>query len=104
MSRAVTIDLIEMVPRLLRYGKENARTRREIVTESGYDDRTVREVIEKARDAGWLVCNDQDGSGYYLGWTTDEIERQYKRDQARALSILKRQKPFRRYLKSEGRL
>lgn len=96
-------DLISLVPRLIRYGHENARTRHEIVTESGYTDRFVRRIIEAARDAGWLVCNDQDGRGYYLGWTTDEIERQYWRDQSRALSILKRQKAFRRHLKEAGR-
>lgn len=97
-------ELIELVPRVLLYGHENARTRPEIVAASGFNDRTVREIIEAARDAGWLVCNDQDGHGYYLGWTLDEIERQFWRDQSRALSILQRQKHFRRRLKAAGRL
>ena len=97
-------DLISLVPRLIRYGHENARTRHEIVTESGYSDRFVRRIIEKARDAGWLVCNDQDGKGYYLAWTDDEVERQHKRDRSRALAVLKRLKPFRQRLKEAGRL
>ena len=97
-------DLIELVPNMLLYGHENARTRSEIVEKSGYNDRYVREIIEAARDAGWLVCNEQDGRGYYLAWTVDEIERQFWRDQNRALSILKRQRPFRQALKAAGRL
>lgn len=104
MTRAQVEALTMQVTDLLMFGRENAKTRREICTKTGYSDRVVREIIETARDNGWLICNDQDGKGYYLGWTADEIEAQFKRDHARALSVLKRLKPFRHYLKEEGRL
>jgi biotin operon repressor len=105
MSRASEIEALTMhVTDLLMFGHENARTRREISDKTGYSDRVVWEIIEIARDNGWLICNDQDGRGYYLGWTADEIERQYRRDRGRALSVLKRLKPFRHRLREEGRL
>ena len=104
MTRAQIEALTMQVTDLLMFGRENARTRREICDKTGYSDRVVREIIEAARDNGWLICNDQDGRGYYLGWTADEIEAQFKRDHARAMSILTRLKPFRHRLREEGRL
>lgn len=108
MSRAMTEEerkaLVLDVTCLLEYGHENARTRSELVRRTGFNDRAVREILEQARDAGWLVCNDQDGKGYYLAIEVDEIERQYKRDRARALSVLKRLRPFRHRLREEGRI
>ena len=87
---------------LLRYGKENARTRHELCEATGFNDRLVRELIEKARLDGWLVCNDQDGRGYYLGWTQEEIERQYRRQKSRMVSVWNAMLPFYRKLKEEG--
>lgn len=89
--------------RWLYSGHRNAVTRDRLVRMSGINDRAVRELLELARDNGALICNDQDGMGYYLAETDDEIDRQYRRDRARALAVLKRLKPYRQALKEAGR-
>ena len=87
----------------LEHGHNNAVGREVLARRYGLSDRIVREKIEAARDEGVLICNDQDGKGYYLAETVDEIERQYRRDKARALNVLKRLKASRRALKAAGR-
>ena len=79
----------------LLHGHDLATTRTSIVMMTGINDRTVRQVIEELRNDGLLICNDQDGNGYYLAETDDEILKQYRRDCAHAMSILKRLKKFR---------
>lgn len=95
---------VESIVAMLPTGHDNAMTRQKLVASSGINDRKVRELLEQARDAGFLICNDQDGRGYYIAKDDDEVERQYRRDYARAISVLKRLKPFRRHLKNCGRL
>ena len=77
-------------------GKEGAVTRHWLWVCSGANDRVVRKAIEELRNEGHLICNDQDGYGYYIAETDEDILRQYRRDCARAVSILKRLKAFRK--------
>lgn len=83
-------------------GRENAVTRKELCTCLFLSDRDCRELIERARRDGVPICNEQDGRGYYLAETTEEILRQYRSDHARAMSLLKRLTPMRRALKAAG--
>ena len=62
-------------------------------------ERQVRNYIEDLRNAGHLICNRQDGRGYFLAESDEDIDRQYRQDCARAVSILRRIKPFRRAIK-----
>ena len=82
-------------------GKENAVPRAELSASVGYSDRVTRRIIAQLRDEGYIICNF--GNGYYITSDLDEIERQYKQDTARAMSILKRRKTMRRILKEAGR-
>lgn len=82
----------------LRTGKENAITRNELVTLLGLPDRTVRKLIQEARDRGEVILNAQDGAGYYMSNDVGELERQYRTNRNRALSILRQQKHIRRAL------
>ena len=84
----------------IRKGTEMANTRSWIAMHTGLSDRVVRQRIEELRNEGHLICNLQNGSGYFLADTDEEVERQYKQDCARAMSILRRIKPFRHYLRS----
>ena len=86
----------------LHVGKENAISRKALASKMDMSDRAVRELIEKARAEGCFVLNDQDGKGYYLPSSTDDILRQYKQDTNRALSILYRRKHMRKALKEAG--
>ncbi len=81
----------------------NRITRQELARRFQASDRTIRKAIEKAREQGFFIVNEQDGSGYYRTFNLDELERQYKQDTARAMAILKRRKHIRKYLMDNGR-
>lgn len=91
------MDIADFIPR----GKENAVTREMLSTRLALPDRRVRKLIEAARDRGELICND--GTGYFITDNIGDIERQYRKDRARALSTLKRLKTMRRVLREHGR-
>ncbi len=87
---------------LIPEGRENAVTRAYLRMMTGMSDRAVRKEIEELRNAGLFICNNSDGYGYYISNDLAELQRQYKADTARALSILKRRKYIRNYLKQRG--
>ena len=91
--------LIATIP----FGKENAIDRFALAEKLNTTDRRARQLIEEARNAGLFILNDGDGRGYYQSTNLDEMERCYRADRARALSILKRQKKMRKVLKEAGR-
>lgn len=86
---------------LLLYGKENAKTRKELVKRTGVCDREVRESIERLRRK-YIILNDQDGTGYYMSENLREIMRCYMQEFKRAISILARLKPMRGFLRDRG--
>lgn len=90
----------ECVLRCLRHGKDLANTRFWIAMKTGLSDRAVRQRIEELRNEGHLICNLQNGKGYFIAENDEEVELQYRQDCARAMSILRRIKPFRHYLRS----
>lgn len=65
-------------------------------------DRDLRRAIEKARQEGMVICNAQDGNGYFLPNTYEELDAQEKRNTNRAVAIL-RQNKFIRLRKKEMR-
>ena len=85
----------------LRVGRDLANSRHWIAMNTGMSDRWVRRMIEELRCDGVLICNRQDGNGYYIAENTFDILRQYRQDMDRAMSILKRMKAFRKALKGE---
>lgn len=97
--KALVADMVLMA---IPDGRENAISRYHLCIKTGMNDRAVRECIELLRDEGNFICND--GSGYYIADNLDDIERQYRKDHARALSVLKRLKPFRQALREAGRI
>ncbi len=94
---------VAMVVNAIPVGSENAIKRRDLCAKLGMSDRQVRKLIELARRDGNLIMNHSDGRGYYQSEDIDEIERQYWQEQARALSVLRRQKALRRRLVEAGR-
>lgn len=91
------------IERFIPEGKENAVSREVLATRLGLPDRTVRKLIEEARDRGELICNDGDGEGYYRSYDICQIERQYRVDKSRALAVMKRLKTMRRMLNDAGK-
>lgn len=92
-------DLISLLP----HGKANAIGRDDLARRLQIPDRSVRRIMETLRDRGVMICNDQDGKGYYIACSTDEVERQYRRDLARAKNIMKRLWASRMLLQAAGR-
>ena len=86
----------------LKAGHNNATKREDLALKLDLSDRKVRSLIEKARQEGCLIMNNQDGRGYYLPASIEDIERQYWQDTNRALAIFKRRKHMRRLLKEAG--
>lgn len=93
---------IDTLMSLLHTGADNALSRETLAAAMDMPDRTVRKLVEKARDEGCFILNNQNGRGYYLPETMDDVYRQYKQDTSRAMSILKRRKHMRRALKEVG--
>jgi len=98
----MTMSDKELVLNLIPNGKKNAIQKQSLMIRSGMNDRRLRQVIEDLRNDGEFICNDQDGKGYYITDDIDDIARQYRNDTARALSILKRRKHMRNFLKQKG--
>lgn len=77
-------------------GRENAIKRDELVRLLNLPDRTVRNMIEEARNRGEIIINDGSGAGY---WTSDdlgEITRQLTMNERRAKSVLVQNRHLRR--------
>ena len=89
------MDIMTFIP----MGKENAISRWELMELTHLPDRTVRKMIQDARDRGELILNDQDGAGYYTSDDEGELKRQYRSNRSRALSILRQQRHIRRRLR-----
>ena len=94
---------IRLVVDMIPVGKKNAITREKLARLLGTNDRTARELVRKAREYGYIIINEQDGRGYYRTDDLDMMERQYKQDTRRALSVLSRRKTLRQILKAAGR-
>lgn len=84
-------------------GRENAISRAALCAAMNVPDRRARELIERARRSGVIICNSGDGRGYYRTDDIDEIEREYRGERSRALSVLSRLKRMRAILKDAGR-
>lgn len=93
------LTVVDAIP----VGREHAIKRGSLCAKVGMSDRKVRKMIELARSLGFIIINEQDGAGYYQSDDLNEIERQYRQDTARAMSILARRKELRRRLKAAGR-
>jgi hypothetical protein len=76
-------------------GKENAVTRGELVAVLNLPDRQIRRLIQEARCQGVMILNAQDGAGYYISNDAGELEKQYRANRNRAMSILLQQKYIR---------
>lgn len=96
-------DRNEIVLDAIPFGKDNAVTREDLEARTGLPDRQVRKAIEEIRRSH-IILNDQDGKGYYRSYDLDDIERFYRQERARALSVLYRMKPMRQILRGGGRI
>lgn len=95
---------MEELVKYIGVGKEHATTLLALTWLTGEPERQIRREIARLREEGELICNEQDGKGYYYATELDEVLKQYRQDRSRFLSIAKRIKTARRILKRAGLL
>lgn len=78
-------ETTEQIAMVLRYGKTDRKVLAQLL---GVPDRKMRRLIEKARKEGLPVCNEQNGEGYYLADTREDIDRLIRSMYSRAMAIL----------------
>lgn len=84
-------------------GKKNAISRAALAAGAGYSDRTIRRIIAQLQEKGYMICNLSGGAGYFIAVDPDDVSDYYRQEKARAVSIFKRIRPMRNYLRREGR-
>ncbi len=89
------IDIVKYIP----FGKENAISRDKLVAATGCSDRTMRDLINKARKRV-VIINIQNGSGYYRPTDEDkeEVLKFKKQEENRAKDIFSNLQPVRKFL------
>ena len=90
------------ITKFIGTGKENAVTREQLVAMLNLPDRAVRKLIQDARDRGEIIINEQDGEGYYISDREEDLHKQYRANQNRAMSILKQQKHLREKIQAKA--
>lgn len=91
----------ERIAGLIPSGRRNAISREDLAAALHTTDRKMRKAVAEAKKQGLMICND--GDGYYQSDDLSDLWRQYRRETARAMSILKELKPMRDVLKAAGR-
>lgn len=91
----------ERIACLIPNGRRNAISREDLAAALHTTDRKMRKAVAEAKKQGLMICND--GDGYYQSDELSDLWRQYRRETARAMSILKARKPMREVLKAAGR-
>ena len=84
-------------------GRAHAISRTKLAEKLKLPDRYMRRMIAAAQRDGMIICNDQDGRGYYQPQSVADIERAYKQERSRALATLVKLKTMRQQLKNAGR-
>lgn len=71
----------------LMTGRGNAVDRKILAELLGLKDRDLRRLIAAAREEGVPICNAQDGSGYYIAESIEDIDTQVKQFSSRRKKI-----------------
>lgn len=88
------MNIIDYIPK----GKENAVTREALCIYTGLDDRTVRKMIELARDGGAPILSSSHSVGYWLSDDLAEIKKFLGETDRRCKSMSRRAQGLRRYV------
>ena len=97
-------ETTEMLLGALKTGKENAVSRQSLALLFDGSDRNMRRAVAQARLEGVCICNEQDGGGYYLPDTQEELKRQYYQTLNRAMAIFAQLKYIREKMGIDGKL
>lgn len=92
------MSIIDFIP----YGKENAVKRDYLCSLLGLRDRKMRQLIQREKELGAIIINDQNGDGYYRSDDDCDLIRQMSQNQSRINSMSKQNKYLRKKLKDRG--
>lgn len=94
------VDIVKYIP----FGKENAISRDKLTTELGCTDRTMRDLINKARKRV-VIINLQNGDGYYRPTDEDmeDVLRYKKQEENRATEVFGNLQPVREFIRKYGK-
>lgn len=93
------MKIIDFIP----VGRVNAISMRDLALAANVDERTVRELVHRARKNGAPICSDCDESGgYYLPCNVDEARIYLHQQQARIKSANASLRGVKAYIKRNG--
>lgn len=75
---------------LIPMGRDNAYKLDLLSSIMGFDERTIRQMIEDLTVSGHVICNLQNGKGYYRPATEEDIEAMLNLTASRAHSLLRK--------------
>lgn len=94
------MDILSYIPK----GRDNAITRQELCRRTGLDDRTVRKLIETARNEGAPILSSSHVSGYWQSDDLNEIKRYLNELENRCKSVSRSAQSLRKYVaRQEGK-
>ena len=79
-------------------GRENAYKGSVLASVMGCDERRIRQMIEDLTVNGNIVCNLQNGKGYYRPVSEEDIDAMLKLTASRAYSLLRKKYALKRAL------
>ena len=89
----------ERIANLIPYGKDNAISRENLVTLTGFADRKIREIINDLRSNNIFICSTSGQKGYWKPTKRKELEDLAEELHDRGLSCLQTESNIRRYIK-----
>ena len=87
------MQVLELISHL-KYGRQNAKSRRLLKQEMDIHDRTLRRTIALASKYGYCIGNLSDSEGYFLIANDDEAKAYYKQELSRAMQIMEHIAPI----------
>ena len=91
-----------MITDYIPFGRDNAVPRSYLRSLTGLSDRKMRKEILAAKVSGAVICNRQDGKGYYQSDDITDIRDQYRQTTNRIIKLSQGRKVLYRKLKDAG--
>lgn len=85
----------------LKYGKENAITKTQLIRLTELDERTIRHIIAELQKNGNAICSTSSSAGYYFPKTIEEAEHAINEKKKRAKKCFNGIKPLTKFIQEQ---
>ncbi len=99
-ERKTMINIVEKTLSLIPKGKINAISLSRLATLTGQTNRTVKQIVLKARESGEPICSSQ--YGYYMPSTLEEAIEYYEAQMKRVSTSYGVLRTMKKYIEREG--